>query len=85
MASGRHSERSLIEGFEEISEFAHRMDLSDSVQLRAKEIFKQMHESKVLRGRNRLLIVTACLFVACRDENVDRSRKEMCRVRRRFR
>ncbi|XXQ38057.1 Transcription initiation factor IIB [Plasmodiophora brassicae] len=80
LASGRGSEKTIIEGFSEIGEFGHRMDLSDSVQYRAKEIFKQMHETKKLRGRPRNLIVTACLFIACQGQNVDRSRKEFCRI-----
>lgn len=38
-------------------------------------LFKQVHESKQLRGRNNEAVATSCLFMACRKLKVPRTFK----------
>lgn len=38
-------------------------------------LFKQVHESKTLRGRSNEAVCTACLYMACRQDGVPRSFK----------
>ena len=44
-------------------------------QDRAKELFKQVHEEKSLKGRAKDAIASACLYIACRQDGVPRSFK----------
>ncbi len=49
-------------------------------QDRCKTLFKQVYEEKRLKGRANDAIAAACLFIACRQEDVPRSFKEICAV-----
>ena len=51
-------------------------------QDRCKALFKQVHQEKQLRGRAMDAVAAACLFIACRQEDVPRSFKEICAVSR---
>lgn len=44
-------------------------------QDRANTLFKQVHEGKSLRGRSNDAISAACLYMACRQEQVPRTYK----------
>ena len=39
-----------------------------------------MHDSKAIRGRSYQSIYAACLYVACRQESMPRTFKEICAV-----
>lgn len=45
------------------------------MQDRARELFRQMHEEKTLKGRANDAIAASCLYIACRQEGVPRSFK----------
>ena len=47
------------------------------LQDRADVIFKQVQESKALKGRSNDAIASACLYIACRQEAVPRTFKGM--------
>ena len=49
-------------------------------QDRCKTLFKQVYDEKRLKGRANDAIAAACLFIACRQEDVPRSFKEICAV-----
>lgn len=49
---------------------------------RAKWLFKQVHDGKTLKGRSNDAIASACLYIACRQENVPRTFKEICAISR---
>ena len=51
-------------------------------QDRCKNLFKEVHQEKQLRGRANDAVAAACLFLACRQEDVPRSFKEICAVSR---
>ncbi|XP_028407765.1 transcription initiation factor IIB-like [Dendronephthya gigantea] len=77
-ASG--SDRSLLQAFREISVMADRINLPKNIVDRANTLFKQVHEQKSLKGRSNDAIAAACLSIACRQEGVPRTFKEICAV-----
>ncbi len=52
------------------------------LQDRCKILYKQVYQEKQLRGRANDAVAAACLFIACRQEDVPRSFKEICAVSR---
>ncbi|XP_073213252.1 transcription initiation factor IIB isoform X2 [Lepidochelys kempii] len=49
---------------------------------RTNNLFKQVYEQKSLKGRSNDAIASACLYIACRQEGVPRTFKEICAVSR---
>ncbi|XP_074604978.1 transcription factor IIB [Brevipalpus obovatus] len=74
------SDRTLMNSFREISNMADRINLTKTIQDRANALFKQVHDGKGLRGRSNDAIASACLYIACRQEGVPRTFKEICAV-----
>lgn len=74
------SDRTLIAAFKEISQMADRINLPKTIVDRANKLFKQVHDGKNLRGRSNDAKASACLYIACRQEGVPRTFKEICAV-----
>jgi transcription initiation factor TFIIB len=74
------SDRALSHAFGEMSTMADRLNLPRMIVERANVLFKQVHEKKSLRGRNNDAIASSCLYLACRQEQVPRTFKEICAV-----
>eukprot|EP00794_Sanderia_malayensis_P016158 gene16158-17781_t len=74
------SDRSLLNAFREINTMADRINLPAKIGDRAKSLFKQVHDQKTLKGRSNDAIASACLFIACRQEGVPRTFKEICAI-----
>ncbi|XP_075151693.1 transcription factor IIB isoform X2 [Haematobia irritans] len=74
------SDRSLILAFKEISMMADRINLPKTIVDRANNLFKQVHDGKNLKGRSNDAKASACLYIACRQEGVPRTFKEICAV-----
>ncbi|CAG0916138.1 unnamed protein product [Notodromas monacha] len=74
------SDRTLINSFREIGTMADRINLPRTIVDRANLLFKQVHESRSLKGRSNDAIASACLYIACRQENVPRTFKEICAI-----
>ncbi|CAG8509677.1 14561_t:CDS:1 [Acaulospora morrowiae] len=45
-------------------------------------MYKRVEEEKLLRGKSTESIIAACIFIACRQENVPRTFKEICVITR---
>ncbi|XP_065191189.1 transcription initiation factor IIB-like [Sycon ciliatum] len=73
-------DRALMSAFREISNMAERLNLPHSIMDRCNVLFKQVHQEKHLRGRTNDAIASACLFIACRQDNCPRTFKEICAV-----
>jgi len=80
--STNSADKYLMNGFREIKVQADRAALLESVVARAKLRFKEVYESKCLRNRSVPAIAAACIFIACREEQVPRSFKEICEISR---
>ncbi|XP_058122405.1 transcription initiation factor IIB-like [Anopheles ziemanni] len=72
--------RSLMTGFDEIITMSERINATQSTIHRAKLIFKQVHQGDSLKYRAIGAKAAACLYVACRQDGVPRSFKEICAV-----
>ncbi|CAG8554177.1 9946_t:CDS:1 [Acaulospora colombiana] len=67
---------------QEIETIGHAMDLSPELIETSKQLYKRSVEEKVLRGKNKLVIYAACIYIACRTMNVGRTLKEIIAVTR---
>merc|ERR1711981_310394 len=59
-----------------------RANLTTQIVDRAKLRFKEVYESKCLKNRSTPAIAAACIFIACREESVARSFKEIVAISR---
>ena len=69
------SDRTLLNAFREINQMADRLNLPRMIADRGNTLYKQVHESKALKGRGVDAIASACLYIACRQEGVPRTFK----------
>lgn len=74
------SDRALLNAFREIGGMGDRINLPKTIMDRAHALFKQVHDGKNLKGRSNDAIASACLYIACRQEGVPRTFKEICAV-----
>ena len=73
-------DRALMTAIREIGQMADRLNLPRMIPDRAGTLFKQVNDGKSLRGRSNDAICSACLYIACRQEAVPRTFKEICAV-----
>ncbi|XP_052790658.1 transcription initiation factor IIB-like isoform X2 [Mya arenaria] len=74
------SDRALLNAFREISQMGDRLNLPKMVADRGNTLFKQVNDTKSLKGRSNDAICSACMYIACRQEGVPRTFKEICAV-----
>jgi len=77
MGAMSNTDRNLITAFREIDRMKDTMQLPQSVAEIAKDLYKDVEKQKSLRGRSGEAIMAACLYIACRKEDVPRTLKEM--------
>lgn len=70
-------DKALMTAFRIIADQASRIELASSIVDLAKKRFKDVYEMKILKGRNNAAIAAACIFIACREQGVPRSFKEI--------
>ncbi|KAM9994819.1 hypothetical protein ACTFIY_000997 [Dictyostelium cf. discoideum] len=70
-------DRNLIAAFKEIGRMADHMNLPQTVQDRANELFRFMDDKKSTKGRSVDGMVAAALYIACRQEHLSRTFKEI--------
>ncbi|KRX62836.1 Transcription initiation factor IIB [Trichinella sp. T9] len=78
--ASNNQDRALIHAFGVIREMADRIHLTKSIQDQANLLFKQVQETKALKGKNNDAVASACLYIACRKDGVPRTFKEICAV-----
>jgi len=74
------SDRTLINAFRTIAGMCDRINLPRTITDRANALFKMVHDGRSLRGRSNDAIASACLYIACRQEGVPRTFKEIVAV-----
>jgi len=74
------SDRTLITAFRTIASMCDRINLPKTITDRANTLFKMVHDGKNLKGRSNDAIGSACLYIACRQEGVPRTFKEIVAV-----
>ncbi|EGC38858.1 hypothetical protein DICPUDRAFT_53091 [Dictyostelium purpureum] len=70
-------DRNLLAAFKEIGRMADHMNLPQTVQDRANELFRFMDDKKSTKGRSVDGMVAAALYIACRQEHLSRTFKEI--------
>ncbi|CAF0842694.1 unnamed protein product [Didymodactylos carnosus] len=73
-------ERVLRNGFGSIQAIGAKVNLEKRITERAKVIFKQYYEQKHSNGRNYDTIAAACIYIACREQKMPRTFKEICAI-----
>lgn len=64
----------------EIKEMAERLSADQSIINSAQHIFHTVHKNKLIKGRSNNAIIAACMFIACRQQQVPRTFKEISAV-----
>lgn len=72
-----HGERSWMGIFDAIQSTALRAGLTKSIILDACGMFKLVGDSQKTRGETRRALMSACVFMACRQNNATRSHEEV--------
>ncbi|KAJ1985986.1 transcription initiation factor IIB [Dimargaris cristalligena] len=70
-------ERMLLGAYKEITSMCDRMGLTKLICDSTKQLFKRVEDEKILRGKSTECIIATCIFIACRQENVPRTFKEI--------
>jgi len=68
----------LNRGFTEIDAMCISMDLNKEISDTTKQLYKRAFNENLLRGKNKMTIFAACIYIACRIKKVARSFKEIC-------
>lgn len=58
------------------------ISLSKIVSDTAKQLYKRVEDEKLLRGKSSDAVIAACIFIACRQEKVGRTFREICALTR---
>ncbi|CAI8584747.1 unnamed protein product [Vicia faba] len=77
---GSNPDRGLILAFKTIATMSERLGLVATIKDRANEIYKRVEDQKSSRGRNQDALLAACIYIACRQEDIPRTVKEICSV-----
>lgn len=77
------SEKQLVAVFKEIQSMAERIGLSKVVADTAKQLYKKAEDKraegeKSLRGKKQEPIIATCIYIACKQQKVPRTFKEIC-------
>jgi len=75
-----NSDRALMDAFRTMSNMADRINLPRTITDRANVLFKVVYEGRNLKGRSNSAIAAACLYIACRQDGVPRTFKEIVAV-----
>jgi len=78
--SMNHRERSLWKVCTKISTIGKAHGIPTSIIDRANHIYKKIREVSICRGINKEGVIAACMFMACKDEGVPRSNKEIANM-----
>src|SRR3954469_9019569 len=81
-ATAIKGERNLVQAYKEISSMCEAISLSKLVSDTAKQLYKRVDDEKLLRGKSSDAIIAACIFIACRQEKVGRTFREICSLTR---
>ena len=73
-------DRSIRNANRDIREMAERLTVDNSIAQKAQFFFHKIYTEKIIKGRSNDAIIAACMYIACRQEQVPRTFKEICSV-----
>ena len=75
-----YKDRSLLQVFQKITDCCKRNDINDKIINESHGIYKHISSKKISRGKNRLGIIAACVFMAAKNTGHARSSKEISKI-----
>jgi transcription initiation factor TFIIB len=75
-----YKDRSLLQVFQKITECCKRNGINDKIINESHGIYKHISSKKISRGKNRLGIIAACVFMAAKNTGHPRSSKEISKI-----
>ena len=72
--------RSLLIVFNQISEACSRNNISKRIINEAQSLYKMISAYKISRGNNRLGLISACVFISCKNSGSPRSSTEISKI-----
>ena len=75
--SGFQTDRTVLLAFQDIQAMGERIGLNKIVLDSAKQLFKQVMDRKMMKMKSLDAIMAACIFMACRQQNVSRTFREV--------
>jgi transcription initiation factor TFIIB len=72
------TEKHLLQAFKQIQLMCESIGLSRVVCDCAKQFFKKADDENLLKGKGTEAIIAACIYIACKEQKVDRTFKEVC-------
>ncbi|KAK3812961.1 MAG: transcription factor [Benniella sp.] len=69
--------RKLVDAYRDISAMCDAIGLSKVITDTSKQLFKRILDENLFRGRLDLPVITACIYIACRQQNVPRTINEI--------
>jgi transcription initiation factor TFIIB len=75
-----YKERSLYNIFEGLTANAVNNGISKSIIDEAKMLYKKVSEAKISRGENRSGLIASSIYIACKNNKVPRSTKEIMKL-----
>ena len=72
------TEKHLLNAFRQIQVMCEQIGLSRLVVDCAKQFFKKVEDEKLLKGKSVESVIAACIYIACREQRVTRTFKEIC-------
>lgn len=73
-------DRNITQAIQDIDGMAQRISLPSTIVSQAAELYKKVRDSKKLPGKSTEALSAACLYIACRKEQVPRTFREICAV-----
>ncbi|CAI4223626.1 unnamed protein product [Auanema sp. JU1783] len=80
--SMNNTDRQMNQAMSVIREMSERIHLTKNIQDMAAKLFKEVLDGKALKGKNNEAQAAACLYIACRKDDVPRTFKEICAASR---
>lgn len=71
------SQKALMQAYKEIVSLCEAINMGQNVINAAKHIFKLVDKHKFMKGKSQDAVIAGCIFIACRQNNVPRTFKEI--------
>jgi transcription initiation factor TFIIB len=71
------SQKGLMQAYKEIVSLCEAINMGTNVSNAAKHIFKLVDKHKFLKGKPQEAVIAGCIFIACRQNNVPRTFREI--------
>ncbi|KAI9226779.1 MAG: transcription initiation factor IIB [Piptocephalis tieghemiana] len=76
-ASANKGERQLVQGYKQIAALCEAIQLPKRMSDAAKELYKRVEKEQYLKGKSNDAAIGACIYIACRQDAVPRTFKEI--------